>query len=151
MHAKPFVIGTLAGAAAIFVTGTLLFSLPTLAAFYIYSMTSGAATGVPRDAPIVWAALLGSLSYAALVTLAILKQSGPVAVMAGIRAGAAVGFLLWLSADLMLYAVSNVGNVTTTLIDPLLELVPGAIAGGVIAGLLKRSHLLVGAHVPREV
>jgi hypothetical protein len=38
----------------------------------------------------------------------------------------------------MLYGISNVGNLTTTVVDPLLELVPGAIAGGAIAGVLKR-------------
>ena len=38
----------------------------------------------------------------------------------------------------MLYGISHVGNLTTTIVNPLLELVPGAFAGGVIAGVLKR-------------
>ena len=49
-----------------------------------------------------------------------------------------VSFLLWFTADFMLYGISHVGNLTTTLVDPLLELVPGAIAGGVIARVLRR-------------
>ena len=57
---------------------------------------------------------------------------------AGIKIGAIVSFLLWFTADFMLYGISNVGNLTTTIVDPLLELVPGAIAGGVIAGALRR-------------
>jgi hypothetical protein len=36
----------------------------------------------------------------------------------------------------MFYGISNVGNLTSTLVDPLLELVPGALAGGVIAAVL---------------
>ena len=36
----------------------------------------------------------------------------------------------------MLYGISNVRNLTSTVVDPLLELVPGAIAGGVIAAVL---------------
>jgi hypothetical protein len=48
------------------------------------------------------------------------------------------GTLHWFTADFVLYGISNVGNLTTTIVDPLLELVPGAIAGGVIAGVLRR-------------
>jgi hypothetical protein len=33
-------------------------------------MTAGAATGVPREVPILWAILVGALAYGALVTLA---------------------------------------------------------------------------------
>ena len=47
-----------------------------------------------------------------------------------------VGFLLWFTADFMLYGITNVGNLTITVVDPLLELVHGAIAGGVIAAVL---------------
>jgi hypothetical protein len=38
----------------------------------------------------------------------------------------------------MFYGISNVGNLTSTLIDPLLELVPGAVAGGIIAFVLEK-------------
>jgi hypothetical protein len=52
--------------------------------------------------------------------------------------GAVVGFLVWFTADFMLYGISNVLNLTSVLIDPLLELVPSAITGGVIALVLAR-------------
>jgi hypothetical protein len=39
----------------------------------------------------------------------------------------------------MFYGISNVGNVMTTVIEPLLELVPGAAAGGAIAVVLGRT------------
>ena len=55
-----------------------------------------------------------------------------------IRDGAVVSFLLWFTADFMLYGISNVGNLIGTVTDPLLELVPGAIAGGVIAFVFGR-------------
>lgn len=38
----------------------------------------------------------------------------------------------------MFYGISNVGNVTSTLVDPLLELVPGAVAAGVSAAVLSK-------------
>jgi hypothetical protein len=85
-----------------------------------------------------WAVALGAVSYGALLTLVIGSRASYLTIGAGIKIGAIVSFLLWFTADFMLYGISNVGNLTTTLVDPLLELVPGAIAGGTIAGVLKR-------------
>jgi hypothetical protein len=137
MSIKTFAIGTVAGGITIFAAGTTIFSLPLLADFYTYAMTSGSASGVPRETPILWAGFLGALAYGALVTLAV-DRTRAVKVAAGLKTGACVGLLLWLTADLMLYAVSNVGTLTSALTDPLVELIPGAIAGAVIAPVLRR-------------
>jgi hypothetical protein len=61
-------------------------------------------------------------------------------VLVGLKTGALVGFLLWFTADLMLYAVSNVGSMASTLAGPFVELIPGAVAGGVIAVVLGRER-----------
>jgi hypothetical protein len=87
---------------------------------------------------LVWAVALGALSYSALVTLAIGNCVGSPTIGAGVKVGALVGFLVWFTADFMLYGISNVLNLTSALVDPLLEVVPSAIAGGVIAGLLRK-------------
>ena len=136
MHAKQFVIGTLAGAVAVLAIGYLIFTA-ALGDFYAYAMNAGKATGVAREPQLFWAVTLGALSYSALLTLAIGGRPKSLTVVAGIRAGAVVSFLLWFTADFMLYGISNVGNLTTTVVDPLLELVPGALAGGVIAAVLR--------------
>ena len=73
----------------------------------------------------------------ALLTL-VVGSRADATIGAGIKIGAIVSFLLWFTADFMLYGISHVGNLTTTVVDPFLELVPGAIAGGVIAGVLRR-------------
>jgi hypothetical protein len=98
-------------------------------------MTAGAATGVPRDAPLLWAALVGALAYAALVAVAIGDRTRSIG--GGMKVGATVGFLLWVTSNFMLYAISHVGNLTTTLVDPFVELVPGAVAGAAIALVLR--------------
>jgi hypothetical protein len=56
------------------------------------------------------------------------------------RIGAIVGLLVWFTADFMLYGISNVLNLTSVLIDPLLEVAPSAAAGGAIAAALRRIH-----------
>jgi hypothetical protein len=136
MDTKRFVIGTLVGGIAVFATGTLIFAMPPLRDFMAYAMNSGSATGVAREPQLFWAVALGALSYSALVTLAIGSWARPSSIGAGIRIGAVVGFLIWFTADFMFYGISNVGNLTSTLVDPLLELVPGALGGGVIAAVL---------------
>ena len=136
MNTKQFVIGTLVGGITVLATGTLIFAMPPLREFMAYAMNSGSATGVAREPQLFWAVALGALSYSALVTLAIGRRARPSSVGAGIKIGAVVGFLIWFTADFMFYGISNVGNLTSTLVDPLLELVPGALAGGVIAAVL---------------
>lgn len=138
MDAKRFVIGTLAGGITVLATGTLIFAIPLLRDFLGYALSSGSATGVAREPPLFWPVALGALSYGALITLAIGNLAQSPNIGAGIRIGAAVGFLLWFTADFMFYGISNVGSLTSTLVDPLLELVPGAMAGGVIAAVLSR-------------
>ena len=137
MHSKQFVIGTLAGAVTVLGVGYLIFTA-ALGDFYAYAMNAGSATGVSREPQLFWAVALGAISYGALLTLVIGSRASYLTIGTGITIGAIVSFLLWFTADFMLYGISNVGNLTTTVVAPLLELVPGAIAGGVIAGVLKR-------------
>ena len=138
MNLKKFVIGTSVGGAAVFVAGFLLFTLPPFNDFYLYAMNSGPATGVPRESPLLWAVFIGALSYGALVTLAIGSRPQSTGVADGIRIGAVVGFLIWFTADFMLFGISHVGTLTSTIAGPLVEMVPGAIAGGTIAAALGR-------------
>lgn len=137
MRAKQLGIGTLAGAVTVLATGYLIFTA-ALGNFYAYAMNAGSATGVAREPQLFWAIALGALSYGALLTLVIGSRAAYLTVGAGVKMGAVVSFLLWFTADFMLYGISNVGNLLTTIVEPLLELVPGAVAGGVIAGVLSR-------------
>lgn len=146
MEIKPFVTGTVVGGLTILLSGYSLFALPQVGSFYDFAMTAGQATGVPRDAPLPWAVVLGALSYAALVTLAINSQASHPSATTGLRIGAVVGLLLWLTADFMLFGISNVGSLSSTIAGPFLESIPGAAAGGVIAAVLGRTGI---AHLPR--
>ena len=136
MDRTRFAIGTLVGGVTVLATGTRIFAMAPFRDFLAYAMNTGSATGVARAPQLVWAVALGALSYSALVTPAIGSRAGSSTVGAGIKIGAVVGFLLWFTADFTFYGISNVGNLTSTVVDPLLELAPGAIAGGVIAAVL---------------
>jgi hypothetical protein len=109
-------------------------------------MNVGPGTGVARDSPVIWAVFVGALSYGALVALAIGSRPSLVGVGAGMRIGAIVGFLLWCTANFMFFGISDVGTLTSTIIDPLLELVPGAMAGGTVALVLDRLNTAGASH-----
>jgi hypothetical protein len=136
MTVKQLATGTIVGAVSLSATGYFMF-WTALGNFYAYALNSGSATGVPRESPLVWAVALGALSYGALLTLAIGNRPGSPAIGAGVKVGTVVGFLVWFTADFMLYGISNVMNLTSTLVDPLLEIVPSAVAGGAIAVVLR--------------
>lgn len=136
MDPKRFVIGTLVGAAVLVGCGYFIVALP-FGNFYAYAMNAGSATGVPRDPPLLWAVAVAELAYGALLTLAIERTGAPTAA-GGVKVGAVVGFLAWFTADFMLYGISHVGNLTTALVDPLVETVLSAVAGGAIALVLGR-------------
>jgi hypothetical protein len=133
MDAKRLTIGTVVGGVVLFATGYLIFEL-AFGAFY--AANAGSATGVERDPELVWAIALGALSYAALVTLAIGSRASSLNIGAGVKIGAVVGFLIWFTADFTFYGITNIQNLTRTVVDPLLEVVHGGIGGGVIAVVL---------------
>jgi hypothetical protein len=135
MTARNLATGTLVGAVTLSTTGYVMF-WGVLGNFYAYALGAGSATGVPRESPLIWAVALGALSYSALLTLAIGNCASSRTITAGIKVGAVTGFLVWFTADFFLYGISNVLNLTSALVDPLIEVVPSAVAGGAIAAVL---------------
>jgi hypothetical protein len=114
-------------------------------------MQVGTATGVARQPPLLWAVAVAMLSYSLLVTLTLAIQGDALTVRSGMATGAIVSLLLWFTADFMLYGISNVGHLRGIVLEPLLEVVPGAIAGAIIAFVLRRTApASVSRDAPRE-
>ena len=93
--------------------------------------------GVLREAPVIWAVVIGTLLYADLVTCA-LESSGSKGIADGFKVGAIVGLLLWGTTDFILFGYQNVSTLTGTIADTVLEGVRGGIAGAVIAAVLAK-------------
>ncbi len=108
-NAKRLVIGTLFGAVTLSAAGYAIFGM-ALPDFYADFLKAGSATGVERQPFLLWAVALGMLSYGALLTLVIGSGPGTSSVSTGMKMGGIVSFLLWFTADFMLYGISNVGN-----------------------------------------
>lgn len=135
MDTKRLVVGTIVGGIVLYAVGYLIF-IKGFGDFY--AANAGTATGVDRGAVLVWATVLGNLAYAALITFVIGNRAGPLSIGAGARIGAIVGFLLWFTADFIFYGYTNVANLTRTVVDPLLEIVHGGIAGAAIVAVFRR-------------
>ena len=108
MDTRRFLIGTLVGGTTILVSGFLLFTLQPLRDLYVHAMNAAAGPDVARESPVLWATSVG----------------------------APVRMLLWLTANFMLFAISNVGTLATTIAGSLIEVIPGAIAGALVALVL---------------
>ena len=128
MDTKRFLAGTVVGGIVLYAFGYLIF---TVGAASFYAANAGGATGVVRPAEIMWAVALGAFAYAALICYAMGARTAS-GLSGGAKVGAIVGFLAWFTVDFILYGVSDVANLTRTIVDPLLELVHGGIGGAVI-------------------
>ncbi len=133
MDIKRFIIGTIVGGIALFILGYLIWEL-AFADFF--AANAGSATGVYRDNPVIWALALGTLAYAALLTLAIGTRARSASIVEGLEIGAIVGFLLWFGVDFIHYGIGNVSNLTATIADSLLELIRAGISGAIITAVL---------------
>ncbi len=133
MNTKRLIIGTIVGGVVLYILGYVIFVL-TFADFF--AANAGSATDVYLENPVIWALALGTLSYAALLTLAIGTRAGTATIVDGVKVGAIVGFLMWFGADFIHYGIANISNLTATIADSLLELVRAGISGAVIAAVL---------------
>jgi hypothetical protein len=81
--------------------------------------------------------ILGTLAYAKLITLA-LEARGAKALKDALLVGFTVGALVWGTADLILFGITNLNTLTGTIADIVLEGVRAGIAGLVIAAVLSK-------------
>lgn len=133
MNIKRLSIGSVVGAVTLYLLGMLIWQV-LFADFF--EANSGSAVGVDRDAPIVWAIIVGTLCYAVLLTLSLESSGASKSLVDGLKVGAVMGALLWGTADFILFGFTNLSTLTGAVADTLLEGVRGGIAGGVIAVVL---------------
>ncbi len=135
MDAKKRIMATLAGFVVFFLLGWLLYGM-LLMDFFMSN--SGSATGVMRsDTEMVWWSLaLGNLLQAYLLVYIFSKWANITTFGAGLQAGAVIGLILGYGYDLTMYGTSNISNLTSTLVDPLVVAVMMGLTGGVIGMVL---------------
>ena len=109
----------------------------------------GSATDAFRDAPIVWAVVLGDFALALLVTLAVVSRAASQTIAGGFITGGIIGFLAWFHMDFTYYGYFNIWNMPVPIVDPLLEFIHEGVAGAIIAAVLMRIPASVSAQPAR--
>jgi hypothetical protein len=130
MNIKQLSIGTITGGVVLWLLGMLFWQM--LFSDFLVS-NAGSATGLARDPQITWALILGTLVYAAYMTHVITAKGSGASLTDGLKAGALVGFVIWFIANFMYFGLFNIYNLTGHVVDTVLEVIRGGIAGGAIA------------------
>ena len=132
MNAKQLAVGIIVGTLVSMIVGYVIWDV-LVADFFASNM--GSATGVMRDTQLLWAVIIGTVSYTALIALALSAQSGELTIAGCLKVGAIVGFLVWFSVDFILFGVMNVNTLTIAIVDPILEAIRAGITGAAIAAV----------------
>lgn len=130
MNVKRLVVGIVVGTIVASIVGVVVFD-NLVADFYAANM--GSATGVMRDSQLLWAVIVGTAAYAALITLALGTQPDGTTIVGGAKTGAIVGLLVWGTANFVLLGVMNVHTPVLAIVDSVLEAIRAGITGAVIA------------------
>ncbi len=133
MNIKRLGIGTIVGAIVLYLLGWLIWEV-LFADFF--DANSGSAMGVDREAPIMWAVVVGTLCYAILLNYVLESGSGSKTLVDGLKVGVVVGALIWGTADFILYGFTNLSTLTGAVADTVLEGVRGGITGAIVATVL---------------
>ncbi len=134
MDTKRLVTRSIVGGILMFAIGYLLWGT-LLAGFF--EAHAGSASGVARDATIWWAAILGPVLLATLLSVA-LEWSDASSPAEGFKTGAIVGFLLWGGVDILYYGNLNLRDLVGSLTDPVIELFRFGIIGAVLVLIMAR-------------
>lgn len=130
-------MATLAGFVVYFMLGFILYGVLLMD---FYSSHTGTATGVMRiDADMQWWALIaGNVVQAYLLVYIFGNWANITTFGGGLNAGAIIGFIMSLGISLNMYGTTNISDLTSTLVDPVVMSVMLGITGGVIGWVLGR-------------
>lgn len=135
MDTKKFLFGTIAGGITLFLLGYLIYGL-ALNSFFKQHTLSPAGAMKEMSEIVWWALILGNLAGGALLTYILLKTGKFHSFGSGASTGAAIGFYMGLSIDLVRFATENAFDSTALMADVAVAVVMNAIAGGVIGIVL---------------
>ena len=135
MDSKKFLTGTLVGGIAFFFLGYLIYGM---ALVNFMSSHAGSATGVQKSMEEFtwWALIVGNLASGALLSYIFLKWANVSSFASGASAAAVVGFFASMGFDMVMFATSNLMDLTAIVVDILAFTVMNAVVGGIIGVVL---------------
>jgi hypothetical protein len=137
MTAKTRILATLVGFVVLFLLGWLFYGFLLMD---FYESNSGSASGVMRtdENMIWWALILGNLFQTYLLVYIFGNWANITTFSSGLKAGITIGLILGLAFNLTMYGTSNIMNMTSALVDPIVSAVMMGLTGGVVGMMLGR-------------
>jgi len=131
MNTKKLLVGTLVGGIAFFLLGFVTYAILLEGFFQAHA---GSAVGAIKgdDEMQIWPLFLGNCSTAAFLSYVFLKWADISDFSSGASAGFILGLLTTLGFDLVMYDITNLSDMTATLVDPIVF----GIISGIVGGLL---------------
>lgn len=123
-------LAAVAGAIATFLSGWLIYGM-LLKGYFDSSLTEGARSISRGDHPIIWAIFLGGFAWALLLAMIFDRWANIRTWQGGGMAGAWIGFLIAIGANLFSYAQADWASMNALLLDACVNIVQGAISGAV--------------------
>lgn len=133
MNTSKFVIATLAGGAAFFILGFLVYAV-ALEAFF--TEHAGSATNIMKTEMEWWPLVLGNLSQAALFTYIFMKWANVQTFTGGFSAALVIGFLYSLGYGLISYDTTNFQDLTATIVNTIAYTLMSGLVGGIVGLVL---------------
>jgi hypothetical protein len=135
MDSKKFLIGTLVGGISFFLLGYLIYGM-ALSGFFMNHSIAPAGAMKAMSEFVWWALIVGNLAGGALLTWVLLKIGGVLSFGNAFGTGAAIGFFMALSMNLIRYATGNSVDLTATLADVGVATLLNGIVAGIIGAVL---------------
>lgn len=135
MGNNKILVAGLAGAVTLFILGWIIYGMLLMD---FMAANAGSATGVNKsedEMSFLWI-IIGNLASGYLFAVIFGKYGNINTAMAGIQAGALIGLLMGVGVDAVMYATTNMMNMTAMCADVACWIVMSAITGGVVAGVL---------------
>ena len=133
MKGNKILMGGITGGIVLFLAGGLLYGL-LLGDFITENM--GTASGVNKDVPDMLWLIIGNLAYGFLLSIILGSWANKTTWLEGAKSSVIVGVLLAVFFDTMMYATTNIYNLTAIFIDIIAVTVMSAIAGAAIGYVL---------------
>lgn len=137
MTAKNRILATLVGFVVLFLLGWLFYGFLLMD---FYESNTGAASGVMRsdEDMIWWALILGNVFQAYFLVYIFGNWANIASFSAGLKAGLVIGLILGLAFNLSMYGTTNIMNMTSALVDPIVSAVMMGVTGGAVGAMLGR-------------
>jgi hypothetical protein len=135
MDTKKFLIGTLVGGSTFLILGFLIYMVALASFFEAHSVGP---VGTAKESPDMLFLIIGNFAYGGLLSYIFTKWAGIKTAATGAQAGAVIGLFVAMTWYFIQYAITNITDLTGTIVDLLVYVIISSLVGAAIGWFLGR-------------